>query len=96
MTDYITNHEQCTCDECRTGRISDWRMRAEYSMDRDGLPVKLYRDRWDAWIAQHDLEVVARTLAAQSTGGVCQIKDPDLEWEGWVEEATELIKGEEQ
>jgi hypothetical protein len=51
---------------------------------------------FNRWLAEHDREIVARTLAAQSTGGVCQVNDPDLEWRGWVEEATLLIKGEEQ
>lgn len=53
-------------------------------------------EEFDRWLAEHDREIVARTLAAQSTGGVCQVSDPDLEWRGWVEEATLLIKGEEQ
>ena len=51
---------------------------------------------FDRWLAEHDAEVVARTLAAQSTGGVCQVFDADLEWRDWVKDAEGLIKGENE
>jgi hypothetical protein len=43
------------------------------------------------WPSEREIETVARALAAQSTGGVCQVFDTDLEWRGWVNEASELI-----
>ena len=72
--------------------VQDWyiagrRTRNPFSSDADLV------ERFNNWLTEHDREVVARTLAAQSTGGVCQIKDPDLEWEGWIEEATVLLTG---
>ena len=54
------------------------------------------RKQFDRWLAQHDEEIVARALAAQSAGGVCQVFDADLAWEGWVGDAKALIEGENE
>ena len=37
------------------------------------------------------IEAMARAMAARSTGGVCQPSDDDLEWQGWVEDATAAL-----
>jgi hypothetical protein len=53
-------------------------------------------DEFDRWLAQRDAEVVARTLAAQSTGGVCRVFDADLAWQDWASDAVVLIEGENE
>lgn len=52
-------------------------------------------EEFDRWLTKHDAELVARTLAAQSTGGVCKVFDAGLAWQDWVEDAGALINGEE-
>ena len=60
------------------------------------IKPKEHANEFDRWLAEHDAEVVARTLAAQYTGGVCQVFDADLEWRDWVKDAEGLIKGENE
>lgn len=37
------------------------------------------------------VEDVARELASVSSGRVCAPNDPDIEWQGWVDEARAVI-----
>lgn len=48
--------------------------------------------QFDRWLLLHDREVVARTLAAQSTGGICKIYDHGLAWDDWLTDADKLIE----
>ena len=86
MSDYTPTTEQLR--EAWASRYDGEHAYADYE-EKSG-----YWREFDRWLAEHDAEVVARTLAASSTGGVCQVFDVDLEWRWWVKDAEALIKGE--
>jgi hypothetical protein len=47
---------------------------------------------FDRWLAEHDLEIVARTLAADATNGYRKVLDTDLKWQGWIDDARWVIR----
>jgi hypothetical protein len=47
---------------------------------------------FDRWLAKHDLEIVARTLAADATNGYRKVFDTELKWQGWIDDARCVIR----
>jgi hypothetical protein len=49
-------------------------------------------EQFDRWLAKHDLEIVARTLAADATNGYRKVFDTELKWQGWIDDARCVIR----